>query len=212
MSTLFFLHNIAIDSSIVIQHSYDWTGDAEDGLYNGMWQDVLCFILWRSVHQNTLLWCKTLKGLLSVCQNIFWLWKTSIMISWRCKTSIMINWTNSSNFRCSSKRTQLQQKYDNISLHVKRLLIVWHMTLCCLRTLVLYAFDRKYNICVILCRENMFSCTDLHTIKQSMSYHMPIWSPDSASPVQSYESCITMLEATEISYNFFIVDIELILF
>ena len=31
-----FLHKIAVDSSIFIQHSYDWTEDADAGLYNGM--------------------------------------------------------------------------------------------------------------------------------------------------------------------------------
>ena len=36
MSTLNVMCKIAVDSSIVTQHSYDRTGDADDGLNNGM--------------------------------------------------------------------------------------------------------------------------------------------------------------------------------
>ena len=50
----------------------------------------------------------------------------------------------------------------------------------------------------VLCRNSMLWFTDLHTIKQSTSYHMPLQSPSSASPVQSYECCITTLESKAI--------------
>ena len=113
----------------------------------------------------------------------------------------MINWANSSYFFRSSKRAQLQQKYDNVSSCAKRLLIAWHVTLCFLQTLSLSVFDIKHNICLILHLQNVFWCRDLHTINQSASCRMPLKSPSLAPPAQSCESCTTTLESIVISHN-----------
>ena len=80
-----FLCKISVDSSIVMQHSHNWTGDADDGLCNGVQQNVLCLIAWRPVCQNAFLWHKTLKGLSSVHQNMFWRHKTPTMTWWWSK-------------------------------------------------------------------------------------------------------------------------------
>ena len=70
-------------------------------------------------------------------------------------------------------------------------------------------FHRKCNMCLLLCRQSVFWCSDLSclicTLKQIMSYCTPLHSSSSVSPIQSYEIGMTIIVSIAIIHKKIIV-------
>ena len=75
------------------------------------------------------------------------------------------------------KRTQLQKDHDSASFCAKFLMIALRMTSHSLHALILYVFDRKHNVCLLLHRQNFFDTpTSVAYLAQSNKAHLTTYS------------------------------------